>query len=913
MKSSRFLALLLIATLAASVPLLAADESAATAPATKPAAKPCEIVDRTVAAGGTVVVRLDNGLPVIVKAVRNAPVVHVRAYVRAGSLYEREFLGTGISHLLEHLVAKGEVEHDGAAGPAAPKIKPKAAPGSRDRVTDIGGQSNASTSLDRTQYYIEAAASKADDCIELIADWMARPLITKEDFEREHGVVQRELELGKDDPRRVMWETHGNDVFGTHPAAAPVIGFASPLHDLEYKDVLTYHSRMYGPANMAFVVVGDVDVEKSLATVCKAFAGFNRGRAPELSLPEVEPLAGVRRTVRAMPNMKEVMQEMSFQTIPLLHEDLHALDALSTVLSGGESSRLIRKLHRELKLVTSVDTSSWTPEWGKGLFTASLRAEPGKADAAEKALLDELHAVAEKGVTAEELARAKRQMVAQYVYSQQSVDRIAATLGSDYLSTGDVDFSRSYTQKVQAVTVEQVNAAARKYLTFDRMAITRLTPKSASAAVAAAVAAATKAKPEVFTLPNGLRVVLKPTDAVQLVSMTLAARGGVLLEDANTNGLGSLMAALSTKGAAKRSAEDIATFFANAGGGIGGSCGNNTTYWTATVLDDSFATALEIFSDVVLRPTLDKKELDLLRPLHLAAIDRIDEHWMSQLQSFFRGKFYTNSPYRFDIVGRKQVVSSATGEQLAAWHKRNVRAGDSVLAICGNFDVAAAKKAVERLFADMPAGKVELTIPAPRQVPPAGEKYELKTDKQVGAVMIGAAGMKLDDEDRFALNVLDTIISGWQLPSGWLHTELRGKQLVYVVHAQNWAGLAPGAFIAYAAGQPEKIPQVIEIIHRNLRKAAEYKPTQEEVNTAVNTILTAELLDNQSMNELAMAAALDELYGFGYDFRSKLEEKYRKVTPEAVAAVGRKYLSGGYVTCVEMPEAAAAPAPKADK
>ncbi len=894
MKHRRSLRLLPVVAIVLPFALpLAADE-----PASSPAAaKPREIAERTLAASGTVVVRLDNGLPVIVKAVRNAPVVCVRAYVRAGSLYEGEFLGAGVSHLLEHLVAKGEVEHDGA------KTAPRAAPGSRDRVQEIGGQSNASTSMDRTQYYIEAAAGKTDDCIDLIADWMARPLITKEDFQREHGVVQRELELGKDNPGRIMWDTHGRDVFGTHPAAAPVIGFARPLRDLGYQDVRTYHARMYTPANMALVVVGDVDVEKVLDRVCKAFAGFERGRVASLSLPEVDPLSGVRRSVRVLPNIKEAMQEMSFQTVSLLNEDLYALDALSTVLSGGESSRLVKKLRRDLKLVTTIEASSWTPEWGKGLFTVSFRGDPNKADVAEKAVLDELRALAEKGVASEELARAKRQMVAQYVYSQQSVDSIASTLGTDYLSTGDVDFSRCYTRKVQAVAPEQVQAVARKYFTFDRMAVTRLVPRSAAAPVAATAAGVAKAQAELLTLPNGLRVVLKPTDAVQLVSMTLAARGGVLLEDANTSGLGSLTAALTTKGAGKRSAEDIATFFANAGGNIGSACGNNTTYWNATVLDDSFATALEILADVVVRPTMDKKELEILRPLHLAGIDRIDEQWMGQLQSFFRGKFYVHSPYRLDLLGRKSVVSAATSDQLAAWQRKNIRAGDSVLAICGNFDATAAKKAVERLFADMPAGKTDLRIPAPRQVAPAGEKYELKTDKQVGAVMIGAPGMKLDDEDRFAVNVLDTIISGWQLPSGWLHTELRGKQLVYVVHAQNWAGLAPGAFLAYAAGQPEKMPEVIDILHRNLRKAAGYKPTREEVDIAVNTILTAELLDNQSMSELAMAAALDELYGFGYDFRGKLEAKYRKVTPEAVAAAGKKYLSGGYVTCVSLPAA----------
>ena len=143
---------------------------------------------------------------------------------------------------------------------------------------------------------------------------------------------------------------------------------------------------------------------------------------------------------------------------------------------------------------------------------------------------------------------------------------------------------------------------------------------------------------------------------------------------------------------------------------------------------------------------------------------------------------------------------------------------------------------------------------------------------------------------------------GYHLPSGWLHTELRGKQLVYVVHAYNWAGLAPGTFMAYAAGQPENAPEIVKIITTNYRRAARHVPTQKKIDQAVNSILTAELLGSQSMSELSLAAALDELYGFGYDFRGKMEAYYRKVTPADVVRVARKYLSGGYVVAVTTPK-----------
>ena len=883
--------------IAALLPWLAAPGALrAAAPAgaaTRPAVP--EIAGRTVAEGGVVVAVLDNGLTVIVKPMRIAPVVCVRCYVRAGSLYEKEFLGCGISHLCEHLVAKGAL-HEGPGQAAKAET--------RSAVSDIGGQSNASTSMAWTQYYISAAAGKALDCVDLIAGWMSKAEIADEDFRREHGVVQRELELGRDEPRRQMWAAHAADVFGTHPASVPIIGFAQPLAHLTADDVRTYHRRMYTPRNMVFVVVGDVDVEEVLERTRRAFAGTGPGRVPDLSLPEVRPLGGVVRSAHANKELKEVMAEISFQTVPLVHPDLYPLDVLSTILAQGESSRLVAKVRRKLALVTSISCSSWTPHWGRGVFNVSYRAEPDKADAAEKAVLDELRNVLADGVTEDELARAKRQMVASHVHAQQSVESVSATLGADYLTAGDVSFSANYTRRVRSVTGEQVREAARKHLRFDRMAVTRLVPPDRLAAAGASAKAGPQHKAVTFTLDNGLRVVLMPTDAVELAAMTLATRGGLLVETRATNGLGNLMADLSTQGTERMSAEQIAEFFARAGGGISGSCGNNTFYWEASALSDSFDEALAIFADVVTKPAFPQKELEILRPMELSRIDRIQESWSSELQQFYRREFFGETPYGMLPIGRKEVVEAATAKQVADYHRRHVRAGESVLAVCGQFDPVQAEKTIRRQFAAMPPGKAEIELPARRTVPPAGETHVLKTSKQqVAGVIVAAPGMTVDNlEDRFAIDVLDTILSGYRLPGGWLHNELRGKQLVYVVHAYNWAGLAPGAFLVYAAGQPEKAPQVVSIIHRNLRKAAEYTPTREEIDRAVNTILTADLLGNQSMGASAMSAALDEMYGFGYDFRGKLEAHYAKVTPADVARVAKKYLGGGYVTCVATPK-----------
>ena len=896
-------ALVLVAGCAgqAAPPPAAPDAPAAAEPvverAGEQAAEAITISRQYVSASGVTVAVLSNGLTVIVQENHNVPVVTVQAAVRAGGLYEGPWLGCGLSHLLEHLVAKGATR--GAGHIEGPKE-------SRDRLDAIGAQSNAYTSLDKTLYYVSCAASRAGEAVDILADWLARPEISREDYLREHGVVQRELEMGRDDTGRQLWYAHAGNFYGGHPAGVPVIGYLDALRTLTYRDVLDYHARMYVPGKMVLVVVGDVTADWALDRVRRAVTGFAARRSPPILLPDVPPLTGVRRLVVPSDTVKETSGRVSFRTIPLVHPDLYALDVLSYALTNGSSSRLHRALVREKKLATTISSGSWTPAWGAGQFTFSYRCKADQADAVEAALLDELQRVIDEPITEAELTKAKRQKVSDFVYGQQTIESQAGTLVSDFLSTGDVEFSRRYTDAIQAVTADQVRAMAAKYFDFDAMAITRMVPAEAVAAITQKPDAAENTdRAERFVLPNGMTVILSPTDTVDLVAMNLAVLGGVLAEDEATNGLGTLMTRLSLKGGGERSAEQIAEFFDRAGGAMGAMCGNNTFMWNATVLKADALEALAALADVVVRPTYPDSELEILRPRLLSVIQSQDENWHSQMSLHFRRKFYTNCPYRLLPLGCESVIGAADREAIGAHHDKWVKGGAAVLSIFGNFDPAAMRSAVETHFAEMPPGEAtqDQEIPARRRVADGGERYVLKTTNQVAAIMIGWPGMTLDQTaDRDAIAVLDTIISGYDLPRGWLHSNLRGRKLVYVVHAYNWPGRAPGAFVVYANTQPDKAAEVVRIIRRQIARTLTHEYTQAEINEAVNIILTSELLGSQTAASLSQQSTLDELYGFGYDYRRSLERRLRAVTPADLERVARQYLAGGAVETITTPQ-----------
>ncbi len=892
------------ALFAAAISLLLLAPTVGSAQAPAKATSPLEITRTIENSDGVTVVKLSNGLTLIVKPTRVSPVVTVEAYVHTGSLYEGRWLGMGLSHLVEHLTAEGAAHDSGAA--TAQEAKKTS-----DRVEQIGGQSNAYTTLDRTAYFIAAASSRTKDCIDLVAEWMTRPQITQADFDRESGVTQRELEMYADSPDSRLWDAHVQAVFGTHPASLPTVGLRDAKLRLTLQDVIDYRRKMYVPQNMVFVVVGDVDPAAVIDQVRRVFADFGTAPQPDLALPEVRTIVSPVRSVVTHKSAKQAAEVVSFQSIALLDKDLYALDLLANILGAGDSSILSQSLKEEKKLVTSVSADSWTPEWGRGLFNVSFKCDPANVAAAEKEVFARLKQVVDDGPTEAQLARAKRQKLADLVATRQSVQSQAEMLATDYLATGDVTFSAEYTRRIQIVTTQEVKDAARKYLTGYPV-ITTLLPTAAAPAVVAPASAGSKAKPTLMTLPNGLRVVYNPVPGAGLVSMYFVTRGGIMVEDEKTSGLGNLMADMMARGADKLSAKDIAEFFDEAGGSIAGGCGNNTFFVQASVLDDRFDKALDIFGAVITKPTFDKDELDLARKEILAGMAEIESDWYSATMQLFRGNFFAGTPYAHLPIGAKAVVEAATPEQLAAHHKKYLKAGDSVLAVCGSFDVESAKKRVEQLFGGIPAGKNE--VPACRTRPNTApmETITAPTKLANSGVIVGVPGMKLGQlDDQFAMNVLQTIMSGWQLPSGWLHEELRGKQLVYVVHAINWQGLIPGSYYTYALCEPAKTKEVVDIILKNYRKAAAYTPTQAEVDQAVNVILTAELLDAQSLRDVAAASALDELLGLGFDFHSRIEGYYRAVKPADVLRVAQKYLGAdGYMAVYTVPETpAASPSP----
>jgi zinc protease len=411
--------------------------------------------------------KLANGMRVIVKTDRRAPVAVMMLNYQVGSVDEVNGV-TGIAHVLEHMMFKGT---------------PDTPAGEYSRaIAGAGGRDNAFTSNDYTGYFAVLQKSRLELALRLEADRMANLTLAPEEFAKEIKVVMEERRLRTDDrPRSQVFEQLMATALTAHPYRNPIIGWMNDLEHLRVEDTRDFYRRWYAPNNATLVVVGDVGADEVVALAEKYFGAIPSRELPERK-PQEEPVQlGVKRvTVRAPAELPYVL--IAFRT-PALRDperdwEPYALEMLAAVLDGNEAARLNRSLVREERIASSADASYDSIARGPGFFYLSATPTPGRsAQEVEQALRREVAKIVEEGVSQDELDRIKAQAVAAHVFQRDSMffqARQIASLESAGISHRTLDLQLA---KLREVTPEQVRDVARKYFQDDALTIATLDPQ----------------------------------------------------------------------------------------------------------------------------------------------------------------------------------------------------------------------------------------------------------------------------------------------------------------------------------------------------------------------------------------------------------------------------------------------------
>ncbi|GAB4121028.1 MAG: pitrilysin family protein [Sideroxydans sp.] len=410
---------------------------------------------------------LPNGLKVIVKEDHRAPTVVQQVWYRAGSMDERPGV-TGVAHVLEHMMFKGT------------KTVP-AGEFSR-RIAAAGGRENAFTSYDYTAYFQQLHKSKLSLAMQMEADRMRNLLLSPAEFGKEIKVVMEERRWRTDDEAHaLMGERLMATAYQAHPYRNPVIGWMEDLQKMDWHDAQQWYHAWYVPNNATLVVVGDVKAPEVFALARRYYGAIPAGKLPQRKMLDEPAQLGIKRiVVKAPAELPHLMMAWHAPTLRDVERDWrpYALAVLSGVLDGNDAARLNRSLVRGQQVALSVETGYDYTSRGPALFTLEATPAAGRSvTELEAAIRRELQAVVDAGVTEEELQRVRAQITAAEVYKLDSVFYQAMQIGQ----MESVGLSHRalpvMLKKLQAVTAEQVQEAARELLRDDNLTIAVLDPQ----------------------------------------------------------------------------------------------------------------------------------------------------------------------------------------------------------------------------------------------------------------------------------------------------------------------------------------------------------------------------------------------------------------------------------------------------
>ena len=410
-------------------------------------AEPSEVFTRT----------LDNGLKVLVQPDTRAPVAVQQLWYGVGAAHEPPGQ-TGISHVLEHMMFRGTERFPGESF--------------SHTISSLGGRDNAFTGRDYTAYYQILGRDQLAIAMEMEADRMQNLLLAEADLQKELEVVKEERRLRTEDrPEASAFEQLQATAFHNHPYGQPVIGWMSDISQMDQKQLRDWHRRWYAPNNANLVVVGDVDPEQIFEMAEEHFGAIPRHEVTPAPRRQEPVQKGTRNVSLHIPAQTEYLL-IGYKT-PVMAQlpqeqrwEAYALSMLTSILDGGNASRLPKRLVRDRKIAASASASYSLYSALNSLLVLDATPSPGHtAEEMEQALLAEIAELQAQPVSETELQRARAQVIAHMVYAQDSLRHRAYMIGMLETNGLGWEVEQQLVAGYQAVTAAQVQEVAQRYLT----------------------------------------------------------------------------------------------------------------------------------------------------------------------------------------------------------------------------------------------------------------------------------------------------------------------------------------------------------------------------------------------------------------------------------------------------------------
>lgn len=909
-------------------------------------------------------VRLANGMRVLSRRLNHAPVVCSMVWYGVGSRNEQAGQ-TGISHFLEHMMFKGT--------PRFPYGELE------EGVKARGGMWNAFTSYDYTAYYEVLPARHLEYGLQVEADRMVHMAFDPDLTVRERGIIVSEREGRENSPYFWLFDAFMHEAYRQFPYRHPILGYKEDIRATTAEALTAHYKRFYRPNNATLVVAGDLDEDRLLALAEKHFGSLQPG--PDiLPLPLTEPeQTEERRVVVRRPGPNPYLM-MGYKIPGSDHPDHAALTVMAAVLAGGpsfggggagsgmgRSSRLYRSLVTK-GLATSASGYPLSLQH-LGLFIFSAIPVRGVGlERLEKAVTAEAERLGQETVPEEELARAKKQVRAQFLYGMEGVMNQATLLGSIALTQGVEHFDAAL-EEYDAVTAEDLRRVAQTYLQPGRRTVGWFQPEEAPAAGTASESAPATSSPNDSTspsgqtpqpgrpsaegeeltdattpayqrrgaapapavlsldqpgapariirpeqvmreaLPGGATLLVYPVRTLPSIFVRVQLEAGSIYDPEGKDGLAQLTAQTVSRASRSFTAEELAQRTDALGISLRVESGRETAVGSLKCLPEDLETGLGFLSELLTAPAFPQDELERLRERMLVSVREANNDTRSIAARRLGEMLYPEGhPYRRAGNGTEQSLAAISREDLVAFHRRHYRPTGGVVTVVGDVEPERIHRALLRSWEGWSGGPGRQAIPA---VPlPAGGRHHCTVEgKSLTDLAMGWPLVDRAHPHYLALSFLATILGGNGTPaSSRLFRNVRERFGVsYYQFASFGASSGPAAWTVHIGVNPSRLAFTLEQVTAELRRLTTEPIPGEELRTLKAFLTDYPAVQHESAERLAARLGEIERHSLGLDYFERQAALTQALTAQHLQAVAKRYLDLDRISVVT-----AGPAPRTD-
>lgn len=856
---------------------------------------------------------LGNGLRVLLFPDTSKPTVTVNIAYGVGSVHEN-YGETGMAHLLEHMLFKGTPKHTDIPG----EMKAR------------GIEKNATTSLDRTNYYGSFPANEAtlDWLLGLEADRMVHSFVAKKDLDSEMTVVRNEMERNENNPGSVLFQRLRSTAYLWHNYGNSTIGARSDVENVPIERLQAFYRTWYRPDNATLIVAGRIDPATTLAKVQRHFGALARPKAPLPRLYTTEPTQDGEREIVVRRTGDTPIVGIGYRIPGATHPDTAALTVLFNVLGDVPGGRLHKALV-ETKLAAFAGGGSGSQRDDGMAMLMAVLPKDGDAAKAEAELLRQIESrLAREPITAEEIALAKRRIANAYETNLANVNAVAMAL-TESVAAGDWRLYFLTRDRIDGVTVDDVARVARTYFKPDNRTIGRFVPTekpdrveiaaapSATEALSgfvgrAALAAGEsfdptpanlQARTTTFLIGDKLKVSLLPKDTrgdTVVVNATFRF-GDVAALGRVPEGAAEAAGAMLMRGTPTLTREQISQRMdaLRTTGNVWG--GDQAAGISLNSKREHLADALELAADLLRHPAFPESEFEQYRLQSITGLESARKE-PGTIASLEMGKYFdpwpAGHPFAFRSIDQSLAdLRAVKREDAIAFHRDFYGNAEGEIAIVGDFDPVAVRTQLESLFGGW-RSQHPYVLEHTAYTAVAAREARFETPDKANAVVRARMNLALNIEDPEypALVIANSVLGGGSLDSR-LGNRLRQKEgLSYNVSSSLYGDSAPqgrdnaGSITIQAIAAPENVDRLEAALREELTRLVRDGITAEELKTAINDTLTRRQQDRANDGSVGGALARNLYMGRTMAWTEALEAKIRALTVEDVNAAIRKHL-----------------------